>query len=138
MKLKNGEIYNAVDKLNHLITCRLPVRTSLEVAKLTTRLNGLTVPLNQVRDNLKKQYHIKFSPNGDGTVKVEADTAKNLDKFREEMTTLMEQESEELEISKIKLPEKVASACDKCHHNMDKELEIEPVVLMALDKFVEV
>ena len=38
----------------------------------------------------------------------------------------------------VKLPEKVAATCDACHHNMDRAQEIEPAILMALEKFVEV
>ena len=36
----------------------------------------------------------------------------------------------------VKLPEKVAATCDKCKHNMDKALEIEPAILLLLEKFV--
>jgi len=38
----------------------------------------------------------------------------------------------------VKLPEMVAATCDKCHHNMDKVLEIEPAILLSLEKFIEV
>ena len=62
---------------------------------------------------------------------------ENFPKFSEEFTELMEQEVTVV-FEKVKLPEKVASTCDKCNHNMDKTFEIEPTILIALDKFVEV
>ena len=63
--------------------------------------------------------------------------SKDFAKFMGEMNELFSQEVEVV-FDKVKLPEKVAGTCDKCSHNMDRMLEIEPNVLMALDKFVEV
>ena len=45
---------------------------------------------------------------------------------------------EEIVFDKVKLPEMVTATCDKCNHNMDKPFEVEPSILMALEKFIEV
>lgn len=62
--------------------------------------------------------------------------SENFPKFAEELGELFAQEVEVI-FDKVKLPENVAATCDKCGHNMDKMLEIEPNILMALEKFVE-
>jgi len=44
----------------------------------------------------------------------------------------------EIVLEPVTLPEKVAAVCDKCGHNMDRLLEIEPATLILLEKFVKV
>ena len=58
--------------------------------------------------------------------------------FEKDFLELLAQEVEIDIQEKVKLPEVVAATCDKCHHNMDKVLEIKPRVLIGLDKFVEI
>ncbi len=134
MKLNNGEIFNAVDALNRLTPegTKFPVKVRLAIVKLLTKLGDAFREIEEVRNGLIKTY----GKEEDGQLKVESDSA-NFPKFAEEMNELFAQEVEVV-FDKIKLPEMVASTCDKCSHNMDKMLEIEPSVLMALEKFVEV
>ncbi len=89
--------------------------------------------IEEVRNGLVKKYgetddkkQISVKPEGE-----------NFPKFVEEFSELMSQETE-IVIDKVKLPEKIAATCDKCNHNMDKSFEIEPNILIQLDKFVEV
>ena len=98
---------------------------------------------------LYPQTAVLFTPSivsllGDANLPVDfgdGDTLVNVDlsfpKFVDELTELMNQEVEVV-FEKVMLPEKVAATCDKCSHNMDKMFEIEPSVLMALGKFVDV
>ena len=134
MNLKNGEIFDAWNALNKLTPdgTKFPVKVSLGIVKLRTKLRDFYNEIEEVRSGLNRTYGEKKN----GKIKVEEDS-KNWPKFVEEIEELMNQEVE-LVIDKVKLPEKVGGTCDKCSHNMDKMLEIEPSVLMALEKFVEV
>ena len=134
MKLNNGEIFSAWDALNRLTPegTKFPVKVSLGIVKLRTKLSDSYKEIEEVRNGLVKTY----GEEKDGQTIVDSKD-KNYPKFVDEMNELFAQEAEVV-IEKVKLPEKVASTCDKCSHNMDKMLEIEPSVLMALEKFVEV
>ena len=134
MKLNNGEIYNAWDALNKLTPegTKFPVMVSMGIVKLRTKLSDPYKEIEEVRNGLIKTYGKEEG----GQTRVDPEY-EGYPKFIEEFNELMAQEVE-LVIDKVKLPEKVAATCDKCSHNMDKMLEIEPSVLMALEKFVEV
>ncbi len=134
MKLNNGEIYSAWDALNRLTPegTKFPVKVSLGIVKLRTKLGEPYKEIEEVRNGLIKTH----GKEEDGQIKVDPE-GENFEKFVEEMNELFAQEVEVV-FDKVKLPEKVAATCDKCSHNMDKMLEIEPSVLMALEKFVEV
>ena len=137
MKLQNGEIFMAWDALNKLTPegTKFPVKVSMAIVHLRTKLETPYREIEEVRNGLIKTYgtpdkensqNISVKPNCEG-----------FDKFAEEIRELMEQEVE-VTFEKVKLPEKVASTCDKCSHNMDRMLEVEPNVLMALEQFVEI
>lgn len=134
MNLTNGEIFDAWGALNKLTPegTTFPVKVSMAIVKLRTALRDRYGEIEEVRNGLIKTYgEVK-----DGKTKVD-ETGDKFPKFIEEVEELMNQEVEVV-IGKIKLPEKVNATCDKCSHNMDKMLEIEPRVLEALEKFVEV
>ena len=137
MKLNNGEIFDAWEALNKLTPegTKFPVKVSLGIVKLRTKLRDRYQEIEEVRNGLIKTYG-KADKDNPMQIKVEPNS-ENFGKFAEEMNELFAQEVEVV-IDKVKLPEKVAATCDKCSHNMDKMLEIEPSVLMALEKFVEV
>ncbi len=134
MELNNGEIFSAWDALNRLTPegTKFPVKVSLGIVKLRTKLSDAYKEIEEVRNGLIKTY----GEEKDGQIMVDP-KGENLPKFVEEMNELFAQEVEVV-FDKVKLPEVVASTCDKCSHNMDKMLEIEPSVLGALEKFVEV
>ncbi|KKK80420.1 hypothetical protein LCGC14_2823650 [marine sediment metagenome] len=134
MKLNNGEIFSAWDALNRLTPegTKFPVKVSLGIVKLRTKLSDSYKEIEEVRNGLVKTY----GEEKDGQTIVDSKD-KNYPKFVDEMNELFAQEAEVV-IEKVKLPEKVAATCDACKHNMDKMLEIEPSVLMALERFVEV
>ena len=139
MKLKNGEIFQAIEPMKKLMQEKMPVKVSWQLAKLINKLNEPLKAIDDVRNGLIKQYGIQ---DGGGQIKVEQKTKDGKDnpkfqKFVTEMNELFEQEVEVV-FDKVKLPERVASTCDACHHNMDRPFEVEPSILMALEKFVEV
>jgi len=133
MKLTNSDIFVAREPLQTMLEQKFPVMVSYKLAKLTNKLAEQLKIIEEVRNGLVKKYGEK-DEKGQISVKQEGES---FNKFVEEFTELMNHEVEVV-IEKVKLPEKVASTCDACHHNMDKLLEIEPKILMALEKFVEV
>ncbi len=135
MKLTNGEIYIAKEPLQQVMGQKFPVMVSYKLAKLASKLNEQLKVIEEVRNGLIKKYG-EVDEKGQTSVKQDGE---NWAKFVEEFNELMTHEVEIPSlVEKVKLPEKVASTCDKCNHNMDKALEIEPQILMALDKFIEV
>ncbi len=133
MKVKNGDIFMAREPLQKLMGIKLPVKASYQVAKLANKLNEQLKIIDAVRNGLIKNYG-KTDEKGQARV---APEDVGFQKFVDEFSELLEQEVEVV-FEKIKLPEKVAATCDKCNHNMDKALELEPSILMALEKFIEV
>ena len=133
MKIKNEVIYlggNAIQKLGEI---KLPVRVSLTVARLANKLIEAQKPIEEVRKGIVKSY---FKKDEKGiNIPLTSDQQQELQK---EIKELMEEEAELDWKDKIKLPEMVSSTCDKCHHNMDKPLEIESNILAILEPFIEV
>ncbi len=122
MKVTNAELMNSKKPLEELARVKLPVRTSLEVLRLIQKLNEFLVPVEQTQDNLVKQYgHPEAEAPNSGKVVI-LPTDENYRKFMEELAELVGQENE-IVFTKVKLPE---------------TLEIEPGVLMALEKFVKI
>lgn len=142
MKVKNGELMACRGAVEELIKVRLPVRTSLQVAKFANRLNEKLKPIDTVRQNLIKENGQKAEKGSNFEVIGPNDAAGRAEspgwgKFAKEYNELMEIE-DEFAFEKIKIFEKVAGTCDSCHHNMDVVLQIEPAVLIPLERFIEV
>jgi len=137
MKVTNGELYGVNAALGRLVEIKLPVKTSLQVAKLANKVAEKLKPVEEVKKGLVKTYEIYSEPNEKGgeTIKTKGDEG-NLEKFVSEFNELLSQE-DNLEFEKIKMPEKITGTCDACHHNMDVTLQIEPSILISLEKLVE-
>ena len=120
MKLSNGEIFNAREPLQRLVAERLPVRVSYGLAKLAAKLNDQFQVIEQVRQGLIKTYgeQDKDNPN---RVSVNP-TSDKYPKFLAEYGELMRQEVEVV-VDVVSIP---------------YTLDIEPSVLMALDKFIKI
>ena len=123
MKLTNGDIFVAQRPLATLVDMKFPVAISYKLAKLVSKINEQLQVIEATRNGLIRQYG---APNEGGQVVV-SEGGENFQKFLDEFNTLMAIEVE-LVIAKVKLPEEVDG----------KPLEVEPSLLMALDKFVEV
>lgn len=132
MKVTNSDLYAAREALKKVNEHRFPVKTSFGLAKLSAKVNELTKPIDACRDELLK----KHGDTKDGRTFINANSP-NWPAFEVEFTELMAMEAE-ISVDMVRLPEKTSSTCDKCSHNMDRPLEIEPSVLMALERFVEV
>ncbi len=133
MKLTNGEIANTVGALNKLMAMKWPVTTSLEIVKLVGKLQVPLREMDIVRQGLVQRYGITFEQDEMGTTiksDVKGKEAENVLKYMTEVGKLGEIEVE-LKIDakkKIKLPRKVDG----------KPLQIEPSILIALEKFIEI
>ena len=118
MKLTNGDIWSAQEPLRKLIEQKFPVMVSYKLSKLVMKLNEQFKVIDEVRTGLIKKYG-ETDEKGNTQVKQESES---FPKFVEEFNELMAVEHT-IDVEKVKLPE---------------PFEIEPSVLMALDKFVEV
>lgn len=123
MKLTNGDIYAAREPLKVLLDMRFPVAVSYKLAKLAAKVNEQLGTIEATRNGLVNRYG---TTNDKGQVSVERDSP-NFEKFAADFNDLMSIDVE-LVIEKVKLPEEVDG----------KPLEVEPSLLMALDKFVEI
>ena len=133
MELTNGDIWGTQEPLGKLMERKFPVMVSNKLAQRVSKLNEQFKVIDGCRTGLIKKYgetdekgNLQVKPDGEG-----------FPKFVVEFNELMTQGTG-IEVGKVKLPEKVASTCDKCNHNMDKPLEIEPNILIVLEKFIEV
>lgn len=137
MKLSNREIYKAYQALVELGKVKLPVKTSLEVAVLTNKLEAPFKVISGEGDKLIKKYGTKDEKTGQ--VGLKGNSPKLLDYVKDFDVVLDKEWDEDFTIKKVKLPEKVAGTCDKCNHNLDVTFLIEPAILIPLEeKFVEV
>ena len=128
MKLTNGEIFNAKEPLQKLLAEKLPVKIAFGLAKTAMKLDDQLIAINQVRQGLFKTYGDFDSTQQKYTIKpyIDDGTGKAIKnpkatKFEKEQEELMAMEIE-IVIDVVKLPE---------------TLEVEPRVLMMLEKFVK-
>ena len=120
MKLTNAEIYNAKEPLGTLLKEKFPVKVSYGLAKLVAKLDGQLKVIETVRQGLIETYGEKDHDNPE-QIRV-LPGMEGFSRFLEEYGELMSQ-SIEIVFDVVTLPD---------------TLEIEPAVLMALDKFIKV
>ena len=131
MKVTNREISNSRESLGILSRVKLPILVSLQVAKVASKLNEPMEVIENVRNGLVNQYGqqqgsketVVIMPNDLLNRPISPDWEKFVGEFNE----LMSQEVE-IDIEKIKLPQEVDG----------KPLQIEPSILIALEKFIDV
>lgn len=141
IKVTNLEIWAGVGAVGALSQQKFPVKTALALAKLATIINDVRKPIEEVRMGLVKEYYDQERKDEKGKLMPGGPflkDGKSKDDFQKEFDELMAKEEVVNLEALIKLPEQTMSTCDKCHHNMPKPLELEPWILQALQKFVEV
>ena len=156
MKVTNAEIYRTKEPLTKLMNSeKFHVKVCMKIVKLAHMLEGQIKQIDEVKNKLIKDYGcpMKDYPS---RFTVEA-TLQVLDKdgnpvlgkdgkqlyepnpkypeFAEAMDAMFDEEID-LEFEPVKLPLMVASTCPECHHNTEKELQLEPAMLMSLEKFI--
>ena len=120
MKLTNGEIFNSREPLNKLMANKLPVKASYGLAQLAHKLNDHLQVIEKVRGGLIQTYGEK-DPDNPQQIRVSQQSGK-FPQFAAEMAELMSHEVE-IVIDVVTLPD---------------TLEVEPAILMALVKFINV
>ena len=132
-------VWLAPGACNALGQVKLPVKTALAVAKLGITLAELRKPIEEVRVKLVTEFTARDEK---GKAQVDAQGGVVLtdkEAFNKAFNELMDADCDtDLVMPKVKLPETVSATCDKCHHNMDRPLEIEPIILQQLEPFIEV
>ena len=155
MELTNKEIFNAAKPLQEMLRERYPIQTAAAIAKLVVKLKPCIEEMETVREGLYETYGVKDSsgrasvnamiPKLDSKGEPELGANKlpilienpQFKLFQDAVAELMDIKIE-IVLQPVTLPLKVASTCDKCHHNMDKPLEIKPETLILLEKMVKV
>lgn len=123
MKLSNGEIFAASKPLETLSKEKLPLKPSYRIAMLIKNLSSQLEVIEKIRIGLVGKYGEK---NDKGDASIQPNTS-NWFLFIGEMNELFIQEVE-IEFEKIELPAEVDG----------KAFNIEPSILLSLDKFIEV
>jgi len=118
MKLTNADIYNTRQPFRKLLAVKLPVKVSLQVIHLWKKVEGPLAEMQSVVDKLIIA-HGKQDRTGAHRISPEME---GFPKYAEELGELMTCEVE-LDFSVVMLP---------------ANIEIEPFVLLALEKFVAV
>ncbi len=132
MRPTNAEVVEAHASFTRLMEVKLPVKVSLDIALLLKQLEGLVSAFALVRDRLFKTYSIETEQKEDGSISFKSankeDGRKDIEDFASEFEELLGAKTEETNFVKIKLPKEIDG----------KPLQIEPSILVALTKFVEV
>ena len=120
MKISNAEIYNATEPLKALLKIKMPVKTSYALIQLTHKLKPQMDVIEQVRQKLIIE-HGEPDEKRPGATKITPEMA-GFPEFAEELGELLGQEYELQDFVKVRLPDTI---------------EIEPYILMALERFIE-
>jgi len=134
MKVTNAEIWGSQGAIRQMLSQKLPVRASHDFARMAKKLNEQWQVINEERNRLVTIHGEKDKKTGQTQVKVNTPEMEAFNKDFQELLAI----EVDIDVKPVKLPEVIAATCDKCHHNMDRPFEIEPAILFALDKFVEV
>ena len=124
MKVKNGDIFGAVQPFQELLKIELPVKTSWMLAKLASKVDSHFRHIEKVRSELVLRLGTVNEETGQTEIKPNSPA---WDQFVAGYNELMEQE-DEIDMDKVKLPEEVNG----------KPIMVTSGVLMALEKFIEV
>ncbi len=104
MKLTNGEVWMAKPQLDKLVELELPLKTSLELFKLSKKINEEFIPINQTNQGLIKKHGTvdKDNPKTIGIKPGDANWSDYMEEFAELMSLEIEVDVEKVE---VKLPE---------------------------------
>lgn len=133
MLVTNRDIFEGRNALQELLRCKMPVKNSYQVAQMSRKFNEALGDIDTVRRTLIEKYGTVDKRGG----KQVEENNENYDKFMAEFGELLDLEIT-IVVSKIRIPDLISATCDKCEHDMSRKFEIEPWILSALYKFVEV
>ena len=134
MKLTKLELLTIGNAIQQIGNIKFPIQSKTKLVGLIAQLNKAIKPVDKERQAIYKKYTNRYDEKG---MKIPL-TGKEQDEMQTEIDTFLEGEIEFAFSEKITLPKMISSTCDKCHHNMDKPLEIESNILAILEPFIEV
>ena len=137
MKLTNQEIWLAYPNIMKLCKVTFPVKIGLGLAKLAARLQGPYAVIERERAKLVKKYGVMDEAKTKITVATDSNIASV---FALELSELLMAEwSDNIEIEKVAIPQKMPAKCEHCGQPMDIVCLIEPQILIPLaEHFIEV
>ncbi len=137
MKLQNQEIWLAFPELLKLAKIKLPVKASLGIGVLLSKLYNPYTIIERERAKLVSHYGIKNKEGNQVTVDFDNPNAGD---FAREFGQLLNMEWEEdIQFERVKLPLKIAIPCPSCKRNMETDFLIESQTLLPLkEHFIEV
>ena len=118
MKITNGDVFGTRETLPELLKERLPIKTSYWLARLTKKLQEHLQVIEELRMRLVKEYGVENAE----THVIEVAPGK-VGAFYTEFNEVLAQEIE-IDFNPVELP--------------SDGLNIEPRILLALDKFITV
>ena len=118
MKVANRELKESVEPMRKLLALKLPIKASMALVKLAKQLKPQEEYIQTISDKLITD-HGEPHPTQQGGFQIN-EGCPGFPKFCEELGVLMDEEVE-IDFEVVTLPDNI---------------EIEPYVLMALEKFV--
>ncbi len=148
VKITNRAIWDAAYGFNMLDAMKLylPLRVSMGLKKIRVALRPHIDVLNDIRQEISNRVAPKSVEEKDdegnvvkpgGTILPFQNGSPEAQEFNKEWQKIAV-DTVEVDYEVVKLPLKIPSTCDKCHHNMDKPLLLDSGTLLLLDQFVEV
>ncbi len=134
MEFTNAEIYNAKEPLQALVKGRFPVLVAYGLTKIVAALEPHIQAIDAVREQLVMTYGTPVDSASPGKKKIEPGD-KHFGEFAVEYGRLMVQ-TVDVDCDIVEIPLKVGATCGACREHMERDLEIEPYALAALDKFI--
>ena len=136
MKLNNQEIWLAYPNLEKLAGMALPVKASLPIAVIVSKLRTPYMVIDSERQKLVRKYGKVDTKTKQVTVSYDNE---NAGEFAREFGELLIREwPEDFTFEKVKLPEKAWANCEKCQHIMEVPFLVDANSLVPLkDKFIE-
>ncbi len=137
MRLQNQEIWLAFPELLKLSKVKLPVKASLGIGVLLTKLYNPYTIIEQERTKLVGHYGVTSKEGNQTTVGFDNPNAGD---FAREFGQLLNMEWEEdIEFERVKLPKEISCLCPSCKRNMEIPFLIDPQTLLPLkEHFIEV
>ena len=134
MKLTNGEIFDSRDALQSLVPQKMPVKTSFELLKIIQVLNPVLIPIQEMYQKLVKEYG---EPTPDGKAFGIPETILIPDEAHEgrmlmvpnPKSALFQKDWDEVRLGEIEVKFNPIKLPDN--------VEISPLYLMALEKFIK-
>lgn len=135
MEFTNTEILRAHEPLEQLMKAKFPVLVAYGLAKLANAVGAQYKVIEATREALVMSHGTPVE--GMPTRKQIQPGDKGFPEFAVEFGTLLA-ETTDVDFEVVEIPFTVGATCGTCHERIEIPLEIEPYVLVALERFIKV